>query len=560
MRPSPSRSRLGILTHRHPANRGYGGNQKTCYALALERGADIVVMLHPDYQYEPRLITAMAAMVASDVYDVVIGSRILGNTALAGGMPRYKYIANRFLTAVQNLLVGSKLSEFHTGYRAFSRRVLETLPLAQNSDDFVFDNQMLVQAIAFGLARRRNLVSDALFRRSEPDQFPAIGRLRRRRAVDERAVSAVEMETRETSIVFAGRLAAIEAGRGIRLAHARMLNPDASYTLRDRRAWPWFALAVLAFVAGVWLRLYQLRTQTLIDDEWHAVRMLIGSDAAGIVTHFGYADHCIPLTLYYRWLYDLGVLSEWQMHLPLLIAGIALMVLAPLLLRGALTWPVRAVWLALLAISPVLVYLSRTARPYALDCLCAFVAIVAFHRWRNGGGRRWAVAYVVATVAAAWLHVLTVVFTLWPFVWFGLPALRNAWRRSTRAAGTRDIVRIDRACAGHRRRSCARARAADSRRLARDGGESRRRRDDVRYALSIRADDVRDFECVAVHRAGAPVRARTLASRPTRARFRRVYRKFDPGRHVASSRSADPRGCSISRRSCATCCRSCRSC
>ena len=143
--------RLGIRTYRHPANRGYGGNQKTCYALALERGADIVVMLHPDYQYEPRLITAMAAMVASDVYDVVIGSRILGNTALAGGMPRYKYIANRFLTAVQNLLLGSKLSEFHSGYRAFSRRVLETLPLAQNSDDFVFDNEMLVQALAFGM-------------------------------------------------------------------------------------------------------------------------------------------------------------------------------------------------------------------------------------------------------------------------------------------------------------------------------------------------------------------------------------------------------------------------
>jgi glycosyltransferase involved in cell wall biosynthesis len=143
--------RLGIMTHRHPSNRGYGGNQKTCYALALGRGADIVVMLHPDYQYEPRLITAMAAMVASDVYDVVIGSRILGNTAIAGGMPRYKYFANRFLTAVQNLLLGSKLSEFHTGYRAFSRRVLETLPLARNSDDFVFDNQMLVQALAFGM-------------------------------------------------------------------------------------------------------------------------------------------------------------------------------------------------------------------------------------------------------------------------------------------------------------------------------------------------------------------------------------------------------------------------
>jgi len=141
---------LGIRTHRHPANRGYGGNQKTCYALALEAGADIVVMLHPDYQYEPRLITAMAAMLASNVYDVVIGSRILGNTAIAGGMPRYKYVFNRALTAIENLLIGSKLSEFHSGYRAFSRQVLETLPLAVNSDDFVFDNQMLVQAHAFG--------------------------------------------------------------------------------------------------------------------------------------------------------------------------------------------------------------------------------------------------------------------------------------------------------------------------------------------------------------------------------------------------------------------------
>ena len=143
-------ARLGIKTHRHPANRGYGGNQKTCYALALAEGADIVVMLHPDYQYEPRLITAMAAMVASGVYDVVIGSRILGNTAIAGGMPRYKYFFNRVLTALENLLVGAKLSEFHSGYRAFARCVLETLPLKANSDDFLFDNQMLVQALAFG--------------------------------------------------------------------------------------------------------------------------------------------------------------------------------------------------------------------------------------------------------------------------------------------------------------------------------------------------------------------------------------------------------------------------
>ncbi len=142
--------KLGIAVSRHEANRGYGANQKTCYAEALARGADIVVMLHPDYQYDPRLITAMAAMVASDVYDVIIGSRILAQSAVAGGMPWYKYLANRALTAVQNLVVGSKLSEWHTGYRAFSREVLQKLPLNANSDDFIFDNQMLVQAIAFG--------------------------------------------------------------------------------------------------------------------------------------------------------------------------------------------------------------------------------------------------------------------------------------------------------------------------------------------------------------------------------------------------------------------------
>jgi glycosyltransferase involved in cell wall biosynthesis len=142
---------LGLVAHRHPRNLGYGANQKTCYRAALADGADIVVMLHPDYQYEPRLITAMAGMIASNVYDVVIGSRILGNTALRGGMPLYKYVANRCLTAVQNLVIGTKLSEFHTGYRAFSRRVLERLPLLANSDDFIFDNQMLVQAHAFGM-------------------------------------------------------------------------------------------------------------------------------------------------------------------------------------------------------------------------------------------------------------------------------------------------------------------------------------------------------------------------------------------------------------------------
>lgn len=143
---------LGIHTLVHPKNRGYGGNQKTCYAAALERGADIVVMLHPDYQYSPRLVAAMVAMIASGHYDVVLASRILGKGALAGGMPLYKYIANRALTFAENVLLGQKFSEYHTGYRAWSREVLETLPLDACSDDFVFDNQMLAQTTWFGFA------------------------------------------------------------------------------------------------------------------------------------------------------------------------------------------------------------------------------------------------------------------------------------------------------------------------------------------------------------------------------------------------------------------------
>ncbi|MDZ5648878.1 glycosyltransferase family 2 protein [Nitrospirillum sp. BR 11828] len=142
---------LGIHTLRHDRNRGYGGNQKTCYQAALARGADIVIMLHPDYQYTPKLVTAMASMVASTEYDVVLASRILGKGALAGGMPLYKYVANRALTWAENWLVGQKLSEYHTGYRAWSREALVRLPLLRCSDDFVFDNQMLVQAIAQGL-------------------------------------------------------------------------------------------------------------------------------------------------------------------------------------------------------------------------------------------------------------------------------------------------------------------------------------------------------------------------------------------------------------------------
>lgn len=144
--------RLGIRTFVHDINRGYGANQKTCYREALRLGADIVVMLHPDYQYDPRLITAMAGMIASGIYDLVLGSRILGNTALHGGMPRYKYISNRFLTLIQNWLLGIKLSEYHTGYRAYSRPVLESLPLLACSDDFVFDNQVITQAAAFGFS------------------------------------------------------------------------------------------------------------------------------------------------------------------------------------------------------------------------------------------------------------------------------------------------------------------------------------------------------------------------------------------------------------------------
>jgi glycosyltransferase involved in cell wall biosynthesis len=142
--------RLGIKTFCHHKNLGYGANQKTCYREALAMGSDIVVMLHPDYQYDPRLVTAMAAMVASGIYDAVLGSRILGNTALHGGMPLYKYISNRALTLFENILCGAKLSEYHSGYRAFSREVLERLPLLANSDDFVFDNQMLAQVLAFG--------------------------------------------------------------------------------------------------------------------------------------------------------------------------------------------------------------------------------------------------------------------------------------------------------------------------------------------------------------------------------------------------------------------------
>jgi glycosyltransferase involved in cell wall biosynthesis len=142
--------RLGLQVVVHEQNRGYGGNQKTCYSTALERGADVVVMIHPDYQYSPLLVTAMASMVAYGVYDVALGSRILGNGALRGGMPIYKYLSNRALTTFQNFLLGARMSEYHTGFRAYDRQLLTSLPLSRNSDDFVFDNQILAQAVLFG--------------------------------------------------------------------------------------------------------------------------------------------------------------------------------------------------------------------------------------------------------------------------------------------------------------------------------------------------------------------------------------------------------------------------
>ena len=171
----PLAQRLGLRVCVHAQNLGYGANQKTCYKEALRLGADLVVMLHPDYQYDPRLITAMAAMLASGLYDVVLGSRILGGTALKGGMPLYKYGFNRLLTLIQNILTGAKLSEYHTGYRAFAREVLETLPLLGNSDDFVFDNQMLTQAIAFGYRIGEITCPTKYFPKQAPSTSPLPG-------------------------------------------------------------------------------------------------------------------------------------------------------------------------------------------------------------------------------------------------------------------------------------------------------------------------------------------------------------------------------------------------
>lgn len=202
-----------------------------------------------------------------------------------------------------------------------------------------------------------------------------------------------------------------------------------------RRRLAWWLLLVVALAAGAFLRIWQLGIQILIEDEWHAIHKLLDSGMLNIATHFGGADYCIPLTLYYRALYDLGWLTEWSMRLPLLIAGLLLLA-APLLMRR-LALPTRAIWTALLALSPVLIYLTRTARPYALTCLLTGFAVIAIERWWRGGphARRWGAGYAVATALAAWLNLLTLAFTLLPFLWFGLPAL---WRW-LRARGGRPL-------------------------------------------------------------------------------------------------------------------------
>lgn len=214
--------------------------------------------------------------------------------------------------------------------------------------------------------------------------------------------------------------------------------------LPDRANLPWLILLALAILVGAFLRWYQLGDQILIDDEWHAIHKLLHAGSGDIATHFGFADYSIPLTLYFRFLYDHGGLSEWGMRLPMLLAGIALLIAAPLSLRATVALPARAIWTALLAISPLLVYLSKTARPYALTSLLTFVAITAFrHWWAQPQGRwRWGSAYVVATFLAGYLHLITLPFTLLPFVYYGVPALRDAFNQHTRSEALTALRRL----------------------------------------------------------------------------------------------------------------------
>ena len=190
------------------------------------------------------------------------------------------------------------------------------------------------------------------------------------------------------------------------------------------RATAWSALLLAAFLVGTGLRVWQLDIQILIDDEWHAVHKLLRASPVDILTHLGYADYSIPLTLYYQQLQRTIGLSEWGMHAPSLVAGVGLLLVGPRLLARSFALPVRAMWTMLVAISPLLVYHSKIARPYALTSLLTFVAILAFRAWWLGGRRRDAGLYVAATFLAGWLHAITLPFTLLPFAYYGLRALR----------------------------------------------------------------------------------------------------------------------------------------
>lgn len=203
----------------------------------------------------------------------------------------------------------------------------------------------------------------------------------------------------------------------------------------------WFALLALALLIGAFLRWYQLGTQILLDDEWHAINKLLRADASDIATHFGFADYSIPLTLYFRFLYLHGGLSEWGMRLPMLLAGIGLLAAAPWLARTSISRPTSAVWVGLMALSPMMVYHSRTARPYAITTLLCVVAVLAFRHWWQPGERRWrwAALYVAATFLSGYLHLITLAFALMPFVYYGVVALGDCAARSRRAQGLREL-------------------------------------------------------------------------------------------------------------------------
>ncbi len=205
---------------------------------------------------------------------------------------------------------------------------------------------------------------------------------------------------------------------------------------------PWWVLLGLAIIAGSGLRAWQLEDQLLLDDEWHAVRLLLEADAWTIFTHFGYADHSIPLTLFYRALYLAGRLDEWSMHLPLLLAGIATLALITRLFRAELDLPTRALWTGLLAIAPMHVFLTRTARPYALTGLLVLLALAAFRAWWRERRLVAAALYVFATVLAGYLHLIALAYALLPFAWYGLDALRGVLTPTTRHAGLQDIGRL----------------------------------------------------------------------------------------------------------------------